>query len=191
VRIICTTSVDLPRLMNDGQFREDLYYEIAVLSIEVPPLGRRREDIPLLVSHFLEQVTEASGTAKIYSADAVELLSTTDWPGNVRQLFELIKRNVALSKGKVMTKQFVKDSLGPHSTILPSYNDARDEFSLDFLTKNLRSADGNVGAAARLAKRNRTDFYKLLSRYRLLPKDFKKPGRADKEALDREHPTKD
>jgi two-component system, NtrC family, response regulator GlrR len=134
-------------------------------------------------------VTEASGTTKVYTADAIELLSTTDWPGNVRQLFELIKRNVTLSKGKVMTKLFVKNSLGPDSTALPSYDAARDEFSLDFLTENLRSTEGNVTASARLAKRNRTDFYKLLSRYRLLPKDFKKPGLEDEEALGGEDAT--
>lgn len=174
VRIISTTSVDLRQLMNDGKFLEDLYYEIVVFSIEVPPLGRRREDIPLLVSHFLEQVTEKGDVAKIYSREAMELLSTVDWPGNIRQLFDLIKQNVVLSNGKVMTKQFVEESLRADSTLLPSYDDALDRFAVDFLTKNLQSTSGNVSASARLAKRNRTDFYKLLSRYRLLPNDFKK-----------------
>ena len=174
VRIISTTSIDLRQLMNDGRFLEDLYYEIVVFSIEVPPLGRRREDIPLLVSHFLEQVTEKGDVAKIYSREAMELLSTVDWPGNVRQLFDLIKQNVKLSDGQVMTKQFVKQSLRAESTLLPSYDDALDGFSAGFLTKTLQSTSGNVSASARLAKRNRTDFYKLLSRYRLLPSDFKK-----------------
>jgi two-component system response regulator GlrR len=174
VRIISTTSIDLRQLMNDGKFLEDLYYEIVVLSIEVPPLGRRREDIPLLVSHFLEQVTEKGDVAKIYSREAMELLSTVDWPGNVRQLFDLIKQNVKLSNGQVMTKQLVKESLRAESTVLPSYDDALAGFSADFLTKTLQRTSGNVSASARLAKRNRTDFYKLLSRYRLLPNDFKK-----------------
>jgi two-component system response regulator GlrR len=178
-RIISTTSIDLRQLMNDGKFLEDLYYELVVLTIDVPPLGRRREDIPLLVSSFLEQVTEKGSEAKIYSADAMELLSTVGWPGNVRQLFDLIKQNVALSSGKIMTKQLVKDSLSADSMTLPSYDKARDSFSLGFLTKNLRSTAGNVTASARLAKRSRTDFYKLLSRYRLFPNDFKKvpPGK--------------
>jgi two-component system response regulator GlrR len=177
-RIISTTSIDLRKLMKDGKLLEELYYEIVVLTIEVPPLGRRREDIPLLVSRFLEQVTEKGSAAKIYSRDAIELLSTVGWPGNVRQLFDLIKQHVALCSGKVMTRQFVKESLRADSTPLPSYDNARDSFSLGFLTKNLQSTSGNVIASALLAKRGRTDFYKLLSRYRLHPNDFKKvpPG---------------
>ncbi len=174
VRLICTTSRDLKGLMMIGQFYEDLYYFINVLPIEVPTLGRRREDIPLLVSRFLEQATEDGGLAKIYSPKAVHLLVTAEWPGNVRQLFDLVKQNVALSEGKVMTAEFVQQSLGSDATRLPSYDDARDEFSRDYLAKSLESTSGNVTKSAILAKRNRTDFYKLLSRYRLEPEKFKK-----------------
>jgi two-component system response regulator GlrR len=174
VRLVCTTSLDLKKLIGSGQFREDLYYRISVLPIEVPPLGRRREDIPLLVSHFLEQATEESGSAKIYSPKAVELLMAAVWPGNVRQLFDLVKQNVALSQGNVMTKDFVQQSLGSYCTPIPSYDDARDEFMREYLVKNMQSTAGNVSKSARLAKRNRTDFYKLLSRYRLLAEDFKR-----------------
>jgi two-component system response regulator GlrR len=174
VRLICTTSGDLKQLVDSGKFRADLYYRIDVLPIEVPPLGRRREDIPLLISHFLEQATEKSGLTKIYSPKAVELLMTADWPGNVRQLFDVVKQNVALSQGKVMTKEFVQQSLDSDATKIPSYDDARDEFLHDYLVKNLQSTAGNVSKSARLAKRNRTDFYKLLSRYRVLAENFKK-----------------
>ena len=104
VRLICTTSLDMKQLITAGQFREDLYYRINVLPIEVPPLGRRREDIPLLVAHFLQQSTEESGLAKIYSPEALELLMTSDWPGNVRQLFDLVKQNVFHSPDNVMKR---------------------------------------------------------------------------------------
>jgi two-component system response regulator GlrR len=174
-RLICTTSRDLKPLMDTGAFLRDLYYQIGVLPIEIPPLGRRREDIPLLVSHFLEQATESGGQRKIYSPKAIELLATTDWPGNVRQLFELVKQNVALSHGNVMTKEFVEQSLGGGPTKLPSYDEARDKFARDYLAENLQRTAGNVTQAARLAKRTRTDFYKLLARYRLHPDDFKNP----------------
>jgi two-component system, NtrC family, response regulator GlrR len=174
VRLICTTSDDLKLLINAGQFREDLYFRINVLPIEVPPLGRRREDIPLLISHFLEQATEESGLAKIYSPKAVELLMTADWPGNVRQLFDLVKHNVVHSRDKVMTEELVQQSLGSDSTRIPSFDDARKEFSRGYLIKSLQSTAGNISASARLAKRNRTDFYKLLARYRVLAEDFKK-----------------
>ena len=174
-RLICTTSYDLKERLQTGEFRQDLYYHINILPIEIPPLGRRREDIPLLVSHFLEQVTE-NGNKKIYSPAAIELLKTTDWPGNVRQLFDLVKQNVALSHGKIMSREFVERSLGKDVKKVPTYDEARDTFARDYLTQNLQTTAGNVSQSARLAKRNRTDFYKLLARYRLAPDDFKNEG---------------
>jgi two-component system response regulator GlrR len=179
VRLMCTSSRDLNRLVNIGQFHNDLYYRISVLPIEVPPLGRRREDIPLLVARFLEQATENGGSAKIYSPKAIRLLVIADWPGNVRQLFELVKQNIALSEGEVMTEEFVHRSLGGDSTRVPSYDDARDAFTREYLIRNLQSTSGNVSKSARFAKRNRTDFYKLLSRYRLQPDEFKDTAAAN------------
>jgi two-component system response regulator GlrR len=179
-RLICTTSRDLKPLLDSGAFLKNLYYQISILPIEIPPLGRRREDIPLLVSHFLEQATEPGGKQKIYSPKAIELLATTDWPGNVRQLFDLVKQNVALSHGNVMTKEFVEQSLGGDPTKIPSYDEAREKFSREYLAENLQRTAGNVTRAARLAKRTRTDFYKLLARYRLHPDDFKNPGPASR-----------
>lgn len=186
-RLICTTSRDLKQMMDAGAFRQDLYYQINVLPIEMPPLGRRREDIPLLVSHFLEQATEENGNKKIYSPEAIELLATTDWPGNVRQLFDLVKQNVALSHGKVMTKEFVQEALGRDAMKkVPTYDEAREKFARDYLTTNLQTTAGNVSQSARLAKRNRTDFYKLLARYRLQPDDFKNAGPGNQKKSDPE-----
>jgi two-component system response regulator GlrR len=186
-RLICTTSSDLKAMAASGEFLTNLYYQINILPIEIPPLGRRREDIPLLVSHFLEQATEPGGEKKIYSSRAIELLATTDWPGNVRQLFELVKQNVALSHGKVMTKEFVQKFIGGSAQVkIPTYNEARDEFSRDYLVKNMQQSAGNVTQAARLAKRNRTDFYNLLARYRLHPEDFKAGDREEEKSTDGE-----
>ncbi len=175
-RLISTASRDLKPLMETGAFLSQLYYQINILPIEIPPLGRRREDIPLLISHFLEQATEPSGQKKIYSPKAIELLVTTDWPGNVRQLFELVQQNVALSHGEVISKEFVQQSLGEGAAKIPTYDEAREKFSREYLTQNLQLTAGNVSQAARLAKRSRTDFYKLLARYRLHPEDFKNAG---------------
>ena len=174
VRLICATSRDLRLLLNEGQFHDDLYYRINVLPIEVPTLGRRREDIPLLIESFLAQATEQGEVAKIYTPQAVQLLVTADWPGNVRQLFDLVKQNVALSPDQVMTETFVQQSLGGPSTGIQSFDDARDAFSREYLVKNLHSTSGNVSQSARIAKRNRTDFYKLLLRYRVQSGAFKK-----------------
>jgi two-component system, NtrC family, response regulator GlrR len=174
VRFICTTSRDLKPPTESGAFFKDLYDQINILPIEIPPLGRRREDIPLLVSHFLEQATEPGGEKKIYSPKAIELLATTDWPGNVRQLFDLVKRNIALAHGET-TAEDVK---------IPTYAEARDTFSREYLAQNLRHTSGNVAQAARLAKRSRTDFYNLLARYRLHPEDFKNEGSRQRKVTD-------
>ena len=173
VRLICTTSCDLKPLMDAGRFRQDLYDRINILPIEIPPLGRRREDIPLLVSHFLEQATEQGGDQKIYSTEAIELLATSDWPGNVRQLFDLVKQNIALSRDAVMTKAFVQQSLGTDATPVRTFDEARNQFSHDYLAHMLQATGGNVSKSARLAKRNRSDFYKLLARYRVRAETIK------------------
>jgi len=174
VRVISATREDLHQAMVSGRFREDLYYRLNVVHIEVPPLARRREDIPLLVAHFLEQLAKESGQRKIYAPEAVELLATAEWPGNVRQLANVVRQNVALSQGPIITAELVQQSLGGGSTRLTSFDEARDEFTRNYLSQILQITGGNVSQAARLAKRNRTDFYKLLSRHQLLPDDFKK-----------------
>jgi two-component system, NtrC family, response regulator GlrR len=175
-RLICTTSLDLQALVRSGTFFHGLLEQIDILPIEIPPLGRRREDIPLLVSHFLAQATAAGGQKKVYSPKAIELLATTDWPGNVRQLFDLVKQHVAQSPDELISREFVQRSLGPLPAGMPAYHEARERFSRDFLAGNLRQTGGNVTQAARLAKRSRPDFYKLLDRYRLQAQDFKESG---------------
>ena len=174
VRVISATHRDLHQLMVGGHFREDLYYRLNVVHIEMPSLARRREDIPLLVAHFLELIAKENGQRKIYAPEAVELLAAAEWPGNVRQLYNVVRQNVALSHGAIMTAELVQQSLGGSPARLPSFDEARDEFTRIYLSQILQITGGNVSQAARLAKRNRTDFYKLLSRHQLLPDDFKK-----------------
>ena len=173
VRVISATHRDLQQLMMTGQFREDLYYRLNVVHIDMPPLNRRREDIPLLVSHFLAAITKESGVRKIYAPEAVELLATADWPGNIRQLANVVRQNVALSQTPIIPVELVQQSLGGTQGRLPSFDEARDEFTRSYLSQILQITGGNVSQAARLAKRNRTDFYKLLGRHQLTPEDFK------------------
>jgi two-component system, NtrC family, response regulator GlrR len=172
-RVISATRADLTQLLAGGQFREDLYYRLNVVHIEMPPLSRRREDIPVLVAHFLAQVARDSGTRKIYAPEAVELLATSDWPGNVRQLHNVVRQNIALSQTPIIPVELVQQSLGGTQGKLPSFDEARDEFTRSYLSQILQITGGNVSQAARLAKRNRTDFYKLLGRHQLVPDDFK------------------
>ncbi len=173
VRVISATHRDLQQLMATGAFREDLYYRLNVVHIEMPSLARHREDIPLLVGHFLAQLARETGLRKIYAPEAVELLATADWPGNIRQLSNVVRQNVALSQTPIIPVELVQQSLGGAGGRLPSFDEARDEFTRSYLTQILQITTGNVSQAARLAKRNRTDFYKLLGRHQLTPEDFK------------------
>jgi two-component system response regulator GlrR len=174
VRVISATHRDLQAMMRDGGFREDLYYRLNVVNIGLPMLDQRREDIPLLVSHFLQQIAaEAGQERKVYAPEAVELLVTAEWPGNIRQLYNIVRQNVALSRSPVISGELVQSSLGEHAGKLASFSDARDEFTRNYLSQILQITMGNVSQAARLAKRNRTDFYKLLARHELNPDSFK------------------
>ena len=174
VRVISATHRDLQEMMKQGQFREDLYYRLNVVHIAIPVLDKRREDIPLLVSHFLQEIAKEAGQErKVYAPEAVELLVTADWPGNIRQLHNVVRQNVALSRSPVISGELVQSSLGEHAGKLASFSEARDEFTRNYLSQILQITMGNVSQAARLAKRNRTDFYKLLARHDLNPDSFK------------------
>src|SRR6202041_3751321 len=105
--------------------------------------------------------------------EAVELLATADWPGNIRQLQNVVRQNVALSQTPIIPVELVQQSLGGNPTRLPSFDEARDEFTRSYLSQILQITGGNVSQAARLAKRNRTDFYKLLGLYQLMLAEFK------------------
>ena len=174
VRVISATHRDLQELMTQGRFREDLYYRLNVVNIKLPTLDERREDIPLLVAHFLQLIAaEADQERKVYAPEAVEMLVTAEWPGNIRQLYNIVRQNVALSRSPVISGELVQQSLGEHAGKLASFSDARDEFTRNYLSQILQITMGNVSQAARLAKRNRTDFYKLLARHDLNPDSFK------------------
>ncbi len=172
-RVISTTSHDLQPATSDGSFREDLYYRLNVVQIEVPPMARRREDIPLLIAHFLAGIAAETGQRSIFPPEALELLATADWPGNVRQLQNLVRQTAAMSQTPIIPVELVQQSLGGAPGRLPSFDEARDEFTRGYLSQILQITGGNVSQAARLAKRNRTDFYKLLGRHQLVPEDFK------------------
>jgi two-component system, NtrC family, response regulator GlrR len=173
VRIISTTNHELQAQLSSGQFRDDLYYRLNVVHIELPPLSRRREDIPVLVAHFLAEISRQTGQRKIYAPEAIELLATSEWPGNVRQLDNVVRQNCALAQTPIIPVELVQQSLGGTQAKLPSFDEARDEFTRSYLSQILQITGGNVSQAARLAKRNRTDFYKLLGRHQLVPDDFK------------------
>ena len=150
------------------------FFRLNVVNIDLPPLRNRREDIALLVAYFQEQIAKESGVQrKVYAPEAIEVLVASDWPGNIRQLYNVVRHNAVLSRSPVISAELVLNSLGGDSRQLPGFAEARDEFTRTYLSQILQITEGNVSQAARLAKRNRTDFYKLLARHELEPDMFK------------------
>lgn len=174
VRIISATHRDLEKAMKNGLFREDLYYRLNVVNLKIPILTERREDIPLLANHFLLQCQKGRySKATAFSPEAMNLLVGAAWPGNVRQLENVVQQIVALAHTKMIPEALVRDAIASESGVMPSFNEARHRFERDYLVKVLRLSEGNVSRAAKLAQRNRTDFYKLLQRHDLKPDQFK------------------
>jgi len=174
VRIISATHVNLTNAIKANTFREDLYYRLNVVELELPTLAQRREDIPLLVQYFLNQAVARSNVPiKSISQEAMELLISAPWPGNIRQLQNVIEQSIALSSESVISANLVKNALRDDSTQFPSFQQARDHFERDYLSKLLKITAGNVSQAARIAQRNRTEFYKLLNRHHLVAESYR------------------
>ena len=174
VRIISATHRDLPKAMARGEFREDLFYRLNVVNLKIPPLSERAEDIPLLANHLLRQSADRHKPfVRAFSSDAMKRLMAAKWPGNVRQLVNVIEQCVALTSSPVIGDALVEQALEGENTALPTFVEARNQFELNYLRKLLQITKGNVTHAARMAGRNRTEFYKLLSRHELDANDFK------------------
>jgi two-component system, NtrC family, response regulator GlrR len=174
VRIISATHRDIDAQLRAGQFREDLYYRLNVVSVALPALSERREDIVPLAAHFLRATAERyNKDVQAFAPDALELLLAAPWPGNVRQLLNLVEQVVALSSSRIIPAPLVQQALREEPKPLASLEEARRGFECEYLVRILRMTRGNVTQAARLAHRNRTEFYKLLERHRLEPRMFK------------------
>ncbi len=174
VRVISATHRNLETEMAAGNFREDLYYRLKVVTLTLPSLQERREDIPLLAGHFLGEIAGRYKKEIIgLSPDAIEQLVAAAWPGNVRQLYNVIEQSVALATTPLIPANLVQQAIHREGTELASFEQARRKFERDYLAQLLKITEGNVTQASRLAKRNRTEFYKLLQRHQLDPRQFK------------------
>jgi two-component system, NtrC family, response regulator GlrR len=168
VRVLSATHRDLQQAMQDGSFREDLYYRLNVVNLQLPGLEQRPEDIPLLARHVLQQsVKRHQVDVTRFSDDAMQLLATAKWPGNVRQLVNVVEQCVALTHSPVIAAAQVEQALSQNSSYWPTLTEARDQFERQYLIRVLQMTEGNVTRAAELAGRNRTDFYKLLKKHEL------------------------
>lgn len=174
VRIISATHRNLETAMAAGQFREDLYYRLNVVTLTLPPLSSRREDIALLANHFLAQLAQKyTKPLSSFSPEALQMLSAAAWPGNVRQLYNVVEQVCALSSTPLVGLPLVQRALRSPSLAILSYAEAKQRFERDYLIGLLKLTDGNVADAARLADRNRTEFYRLLQKNALSPSQFK------------------
>ncbi|RDB44915.1 two-component system response regulator GlrR [Halomonas sp. DQ26W] len=176
VRILSATHRDLSQAMHQGDFREDFFYRLNVVNLRLPPLKERAEDVPLLARHLVAQAAARHKPfVKGFSPEALNILAASAWPGNVRQLVNVVEQCVALTRSPMIPEALVSQALVAEESALPTFNDARATFERSYLVKVLKITEGNVTQAARIAGRNRTDFYKLLSRHELEPSTFK-PG---------------
>lgn len=158
VRIISATHKDLHKEMEEGTFREDLYYRLNVVNLKLPSLKSRSEDIPLLARSLLQQSAQRHGVnVSQFSDDAMQQLVTSSWPGNVRQLVNVVEQCVALTQTPVIPLHLVEQALSATKQSWPTLTEARDAFEQQYLHKLLKMTDGNVTRAAELAGRNRTD----------------------------------
>ncbi len=175
VRIIVATNKNLEDQVKLGLFREDLYYRIHVIPIELPPLRERREDIPLLVEHFIKKFSEQmKKKIKGLTPIALKKLMLHEWPGNVRELENTIEYAVAMSTQDMITEDLILPAINRESeeSIKP-LKQSRDAFEKAYLVRLLELTKGNVTSAANMAGKYRADFYTLLKKHNLDPAVFK------------------
>lgn len=179
VRVVSATHRDLESLIRDGLFREDLYYRLNVVSLSLPSLADRREDIPLLCQHFLEEVaTRYDKEVTGFAPEAMEYLCSLRWPGNIRQLANAVEQCCVLSTTKLVTLALVQKAVSEGVGSMPTLAEAKTQFEREYLEKLLRITGGNVALSARIADRNRTEFYRLLQKHGLNVAAFKEAGSA-------------
>jgi two-component system response regulator GlrR len=174
MRVVSATHRSLEQRIADRQFREDLYYRLNVVALSIPALAERPEDIVPLALHFLKQVaTRYRKEVSSFAPEALEQLVAAPWPGNVRQLQNVVEQTVALATSGMIPASLVQSALNDGSSSLTSLDEAKRTFERDYLVRILKITQGNVAQAAKLAQRNRTEFYKLLERHRIEPAMFK------------------
>jgi two-component system response regulator GlrR len=173
-RIVSATHHRLETEMQRGNFREDLYYRLKVVALQLPNLAAHREDIPLLAKHFLERCA-ANSQKRVtgFAPEALEVLIQAPWPGNVRHLLNVVEQSVILSTTPIVPASLVMQALSNTPGTLPPLDDAKHLFEQEYLVRLLKITHGNVSQAARLAGRNRTEFYRLLERHQLDPVQFR------------------
>ncbi|HEY1128223.1 MAG TPA: sigma 54-interacting transcriptional regulator [Roseateles sp.] len=174
VRVLSATHRDLELAMAEGQFRPDLFYRLNVVKLRLPPLAERREDIALLAQHFLLALAQRHRKpVKGFAPDAMEALVTAPWLGNVRQLYNVVEQVCVLATAALVPLAQVQRALQMPAAQVLNYQHAKQRFERDYLNQLLNLTSGHVAEAARLADRNRTEFYRLMQKHGLDPQLFR------------------
>ena len=173
VRIIVATNKDLKEEVKKGNFREDLYYRIHVIPLDLPLLKDRKEDIPLLVEHFINKYNvQMEKKVKSITPAAMQKIMLHDWPGNVRELENTIEYGIAMANSNVLTDDLILQTQRGQSDLL-TLQEARARFEKKYLQNLLKITSGNVSKAAELAGKYRADLYNLMKKHGIAPQDFK------------------
>jgi DNA-binding NtrC family response regulator len=181
IRIIAATNRDIQTLVKEGKFRDDLFYRLNIVSLDIPPLRERREDIPILVMHFMSEYSkELNKPIKEVSDDTMKALITYSWPGNIREVENKIQQMIVMSSGPVFSLESIQSYLSEtnsEESKLEYLNEAKKKaiasFEKSYLIQLLQEHRGNVVNAARKAGKSRTGFWNLLRKYNLSPKHFR------------------
>ena len=187
VRIVAATNGDLKRMVDEGRFREDLYYRLHVITIELPPLRERREDVPHLVRHFLEQYGDENDKPGLeLTPDALRLLEDCHWPGNVRELENVIERAVVLTSGTKIGLELIPDSVRTSQSFrLPSFElpsegipfrQIIEDMESMLITRALEAAGGVQKRAAKLLQIKPTTLNEMIKRYGIRPAGRRRGG---------------
>lgn len=175
VRVIVATNKDLKKDVNEGRFREDLFYRIHVIPIILPPLRERKEDIPALADHFVKKFGQLmKRKVKGLSPMAMQKLMLHDWPGNVRELENTIEFAVAMTQKNIISKDLILPASGLSPEPLKPLKEARAMFEKSYVTHLLELTKGNISQSAKMAGKYRADFYNLIKKHKIKPEGFKK-----------------
>jgi two-component system response regulator GlrR len=166
---------NLEEEVKKGNFREDLFYRIHVISIAIPPLRDRPDDIRLLANHFLSKFSKDMGKRLVgFSANALHKLIRHSWPGNVRELENAVKSAVIMVDDEVITEDVILSAQRSGKNELKALKGAKEDFERNYLMQLLVLTRGNISQASKIAGKYRADVYELLKKYNLNPADFRK-----------------
>jgi len=170
VRLITATNKNLSAAVQEGRFREDLFYRIQVVPLALPPLRERRQDIPILAQHFLKKSAARSNKAiRGFVPEALQKMTVYSWPGNVRELENVVEHAVIMASQDMITPDLLPIVRHSGKGMLAPLTEAKESFERDYLKTLLQITEGNISRSSQIAGRYRSDFYKLLKKYQLYP----------------------